>query len=69
MIDIGLVHQLKADCSSGERSDFVNEAIDQAFRMRNSRRAVEDIERLQKKYDLRVKNGEIVRILREFRYG
>lgn len=69
MIDVGLAAQLEESCPAGERSDFVNEAIAGAVQKQNGKKAIEMIEQLQKKYDLRLKSGTIVKTLRAIRDG
>lgn len=68
MIDIDLAKKLEESCPAGERSDLVNKALAEAVRVQNIQKAVEYIDSMQKKYDLRVPNGTIVKTLRSIRY-
>ncbi len=67
MIDIDLAAQLEESCPAGERSDLVNQAIAETMRIRNARKAIVYIESMQKKYDLRVKNGAILKAIHDAR--
>lgn len=69
MIDVHIAAQLEASCPSGERSDLVNEALGEALHKQNGKMAIKMIEKFQRKYDLRLKSGTIVKTLRAIRDG
>lgn len=68
MVNISVVKELNEMIPSGERSDFVNEAIENALTQFSREKAYEETKRLREKLNLKIKSDEkLYKIIREGR--
>lgn len=67
MIRDDLIAEMATYIPSGERSDFVNEAIEEAIQDYKTRKAFAGMDALRKKYKLRLSTQEFIRLKNEGR--
>lgn len=66
-IKIPLLHELDVLVPNGERSDFINEALEEALVRLSRKKAGEMTDKLRKKLRLKIQSDEA--LLKDIRYG
>ncbi|MFA5854748.1 MAG: hypothetical protein WC846_00435 [Candidatus Gracilibacteria bacterium] len=61
MLDGTVIRELKMTIPDGQRSDFVNEAVQRALDAFGKKKALEGFEKLRKKMKLRIPIAEIIK--------
>jgi len=61
MLDGTVIQELKMTIPDGQRSDFVNEAVQRALDAFGKKKALEGFEKLRKKMKLRIPIAEIIK--------
>lgn len=67
MVNETLVAEINVYIPSGERSDFVNEAIEEALADYKQKKAFEGMDKLRKKYKIHLSTSEFIRLKNEGR--
>ena len=67
MISEDLLDQLEEVVSSGERSDFVNEAVEEKLLRWSRRKAFELIEEFQKEHPVKMSDKQLLKMIHEDR--
>ncbi len=66
MINISLVEKLNA-IPAGERSNFVNEALEESLIRYGRRKAFEELDEFKKKHPLKMTSKQILKIIQDGR--
>lgn len=61
MVNESLLVELNIYIPAGERSDFVNQAIEESIAQYKNRKAFEGMEKLRKKYHIHLSTKEIIK--------
>lgn len=66
MVEVHLLEDLQALVSSGERSNFVNEALEESLIRFSREKAVKESAKLRKKFSIKMSEAKLKK---ELRYG
>lgn len=62
MIDEEILKQLNEHCHAGDRSDYVNQALEESIKAANRKKAFELSEHFIKKHRIKMTTAEIIRL-------
>lgn len=67
MISMSVVEKLETLVPAGQRSDFINEALEENLAQYARRKAFEELDEFKKKHPLKMSTGQILKIIHDGR--